>query len=91
MGVPRLVVKFELLACAAAAAMPALSHVCNLYHSSGQHQILNPMGKARDQTCILMYTSRVHFFWATQELISLFFPKPNELLFFLLKNFLLEV
>ena len=33
--------------------------ICNLHHSSQQHQILNPLSKATDQTCILMDTSQV--------------------------------
>ena len=44
-----------------ATAMPDPSHVFNLYHSLWQCQILNPLSKARDQTCILMDTSQVHF------------------------------
>ena len=40
------------------------SRVCNLYHSSWQHWILNPPSKARDQTSILMDTSQIHFHWA---------------------------
>ena len=36
------------------------SLVCNLHHSSQQCWILNPLCKARDQTHILMDTSRVH-------------------------------
>ena len=31
----------------------------DLYHSSQQHQILNRLSKARDQTCILMDASQV--------------------------------
>ena len=34
--------------------MPDLSHVCDLHHSSEQHQILNPLRKARGQTYVLM-------------------------------------
>ena len=30
------------------------SHICNLLYSSQQHQILNPLRKARNQTHILM-------------------------------------
>ena len=30
------------------------SHVFDLHHSSWQHRILNPLSKARDQTCVLM-------------------------------------
>ena len=32
---------------------------CNLHHSSGQRQILNPLSEARDQARILMNPSRV--------------------------------
>ena len=61
MEVPRLGVQLELklLACATATAMQDLSHICNLHHSSWQHQILNPLSKARDQTHIPMDASRV--------------------------------
>ena len=41
------------------------SHICNLYHSSEQHQILNPLSRARDWTSILMDTSWVRYHWAT--------------------------
>ena len=41
------------LAYATAIAEPDLS-TCNLHHSSHQCQILNPLSKARDQTCVLM-------------------------------------
>ena len=40
-------------------------HVCNLHHSSRQHQILNPMSEARAQTHILMVTSWVRYYGAT--------------------------
>ena len=40
-------------------AMPYLSHVCDLPHSSWQCQILNPLNEARDRTHILMDTSQV--------------------------------
>ena len=42
-----------------------LSHVCNLYHSSWQCQILNPLSKARDQTRNLMVPGRICFCCAT--------------------------
>ena len=29
------------------------SHICNLHHSSWQRRILNPLSKARGQTCVL--------------------------------------
>ena len=52
--VPRLEVKSELLllatATATATAIPDPSCICDLHHSSGQHRILNPLSKARDQT-----------------------------------------
>ena len=31
-----------------------LSRVCNLHYSSWQLQILNPLGRVRDRTCILL-------------------------------------
>ena len=36
------------------------SHVCDLYHSSWQCLIPDPLKKARDQTFILMVPSRIH-------------------------------
>ena len=73
MEVPRLGVKLELqpLAYTTATAMWDLSYVCDLHHSSQQHQILNPPSEARDGTCILMDTSQVHFRWATTETLNL--------------------
>ena len=61
MEVPRLGVKskLELLATATATAHP--SHICELYHSSWQCQIPEPLSEARDQTHILMDTSQIHF------------------------------
>ena len=63
MEIPRLGVESELqlLAYATATATWDLSHVCDLCHSSKQHQILNPLSKARDQTCILVDTNLVHY------------------------------
>ena len=34
-------------------------HICDLHHSSWQHQILNPLSKTRDRNPILMDASRV--------------------------------
>ena len=45
MEVPRLGVKLEP---ATAIGTPDPSHVCDLHHSSWQHQILKPLRKARD-------------------------------------------
>ena len=59
----RLEVKSEFysLAYASATAMPNLICICKLHHSSGKYQILNPLSKARDQTCVFMVTSQIHF------------------------------
>ena len=56
MEVPELEVESELqlLACATAAAIPDLSHICHLHCSSQQNQILNPLSKARGGTHLLM-------------------------------------
>ena len=45
----------------AGAATRDLSHVHDLYHSSWQCQIPDPLSEARDQTRILMDTSQIHF------------------------------
>ena len=62
-GSSQLWVKLELQLPAYAAATPTLdsSHICTLHHSLQQCQILNPMGKARDRTCVLMDASQIHF------------------------------
>ena len=61
MEIPRLGFESELqlLAYSTATAIPDPSPICNLYHNSGQCRILNPLSEARDQTCLLMGTSRV--------------------------------
>jgi len=66
MEVPRLGVKSELQlrAYTTATVMPDPSHVCDLYHSSQQCRILNPLSKFRDQTCVLMNPSQIHFWCA---------------------------
>ena len=72
MKVLRLGVETELqqVAYARATAKQDPSRVCNLYHSTPQHQIPNPLSKAKDQTNILMDTSRISA--APQEKL----PKP---------------
>ena len=67
MEVPRLGVEseLELPAYTAAIATKDSSQVCCLHHSSWQFWILNPLREARDQTCILRDTSRVHCCRAT--------------------------
>ena len=47
MEVPRLGVELELQLLAYTTAMPGLSSVCNLYHSSWQCWILNPLSGAK--------------------------------------------
>ena len=63
MEVPRLGVELELqlLASATATATQDLSYICNLRQSSWQCQIPDPLSKARDQTCILLDISWIHF------------------------------
>ena len=41
-----------------------LSHICDLHHSSRQHQLLKPLSKAWARTCILMDTSQIRYRWA---------------------------
>ena len=50
MEVPRLGLELEvqLPAYATATAMPGPSCICDLYHNSQQHWILNPLSEARD-------------------------------------------
>ena len=45
-----------------------LSCIWDLHHSSEHRRILNPWSKAREQTCVLMDTSWVHYWWTTTEL-----------------------
>ena len=64
MDIPRLGVESELqlLANTTATAMQALRRIFYLYYSLWQHQILNPLSKARDRTLFLMDTSWVRYF-----------------------------
>ena len=63
MDVPRLGVELEpqLLPYHTATVMQDRSRICDLYHSSQQHRIFNPLSEARDHTCVLMDTSQVHY------------------------------
>ena len=54
--------ELKLSAHATATAMENLSHVCKLHHSSRQCWTLNPLRKARDQTCVLRVTSQVCYY-----------------------------
>ena len=60
MEVRRLGAESELQPPNYAIAMPELSHICDLHCSCWQHQILNPLSEARDQTHIFRDTSRVN-------------------------------
>ena len=53
--------ELQLQAYTTATAMPDLSCVYGLHHSSGQHQILNPLREARGRSRILMDPSRVRY------------------------------
>ena len=57
----RLKLELQLPAYTTATAVQELSQVCDLYHSSLQHRIPDPLSEAKDQTCVLMDTSQVHF------------------------------
>ena len=64
MEVPRLGADSELQLLAYSTAIGPLwdlSDVFDLYHSSQQRQILNPLNEARDGTHILMDPSQVHY------------------------------
>ena len=71
MEVPRLGGKSELslLAYTTVTAMPDLSCICDLHHSSWQCQILNALSKARDRTHILMDTGQVRYCWGTTGIL----------------------
>ena len=72
MEVPRLGGKSELQlpAYTTATATRDLSCICDLYHSSWQRWILNPLSRARHWTHILMDTSRIHFRWADRNSLT---------------------
>ena len=57
--------ELQLLAYFTATAVPDMSHICDLHHSSQQCQILNPPGEARDRSLVLVDTGRVHYRWVT--------------------------
>ena len=56
-----------------------LNPVRNLHHSSQQCWILNPWSEARDQTCVLMGTSRVYCHWAATGTPKILRRKKNTL------------
>ena len=67
MEIPRIGVELELQmpAYATVTATRDPSCISNLYHSSQQCWIPDPLNKAMDWTCILMDTSLIHFHWST--------------------------
>ena len=67
MEVPKPEVKsvLQLPAYTTATATQDPSLVYYLHHSLQQRQIPDPLSEARDQTCILMDISQVHYHWAT--------------------------
>ena len=75
MEIPRLGVESELqlLTYTTATSMWGPSHVGDLRHGSQQHRIPNPLNEVRDETGILMDTSRIHCHWATTGTPAWFF------------------
>ena len=57
--------ELQLPAYITATATPDPSCICDLHLSSLHHQILNPLSRTRDRTCILNDTSQVCNCWAT--------------------------
>ena len=70
MEAPRLGIKLELQmpAYTIVTAMRDLRLICNLLYSSQQCWIPDPLSEARDQTCVLMDTSQIHFHCTTMEI-----------------------
>ena len=63
MEVPSLGVEspLQLPAYTTATVTQDLSHICDLYHSSRQRQILNPLSEAMDRTHVLMDPGQFRF------------------------------
>ena len=62
------------------------SLIFDLHCSSCQHWILNPLSEVRDQTRILMVTSRVHDCWTTAGTPVFFFKWTNYVGVYFLKR-----
>ena len=75
MEIPGLGVQSELQlqSYARTTVMLDLKHICDLYHSLQQSQILHPLSKARDWTHILTDTSWVLTHWATTGTLKIQF------------------
>ena len=69
MEVPRLGIESELQLSAYTTAIATrdLSRICDLLHSSWQHQIINPLSEDRDRTRNVMVPSRICFRCATMR------------------------
>ena len=74
MEVPRLEAELELRlpASTTATAMQDPSPICDLHHSSWQHQILNPLSEAREGPIILTGASGVCYHCATMGTLFFF-------------------
>ena len=76
---------------------PQEHKICELHHSSGQRLILNPLSEARDQTCILMDNSGIHFCCVTTGTPKHFIFKNTKtqtkksLLIWLLKPYVIGI
>ena len=73
-----------------ATATPDLSHVCDLYHSSQQCQILNPLSKDRDQTHNLIVPSQIHFLYHDRNSQRQNFQQPFPTLMRQQKKYLMN-
>ena len=74
---PGVQLELQLPACATATAVQDLSCIWDLYHSSGQRQILNPWSEARDWTHNLLVSSWIHFCCATWWELHFIFLKGH--------------
>ena len=81
MEVSRLGVRSELQLPAYTAATATLDPSCvrSLHHSSRQYQMLNSQSEARDQTCVLMDASQIHYRRATPGTPNLRFKAKERL------------
>ena len=70
-------------------------HLCDLYHSSWQHWILNLLNGTSDPTHIFMDTSQVCYFWATVGapyfLFYLFYSFVHSFIHFMVQVLFLSV
>ena len=78
--------ELQLQVYATATATRDLSSICDLYHSSWQHWILNPLSETRDQTHVLMDTSWVCYCLAITGTSNLFFKLNFKLSLIHCKN-----